>query len=60
MEVRVAQGEVLFEGLREEEILSLPKEDVEQLILLGDPIVFRVGWLFQNLQRPAGGGACSN
>lgn len=35
--------EVLFEGLREEDILNLPKEEVEQLILLGEPIVFRVG-----------------
>ena len=32
--------EVLFEGLKEEEILNLPKEEVEQLILLGEPIVF--------------------
>lgn len=37
------QREVLFEGLREEAILELPKETVEQLILLGEPIVFRVG-----------------
>lgn len=35
--------EVLFEGLREEDILNLPEEEVEQLILLGEPIVFRVG-----------------
>jgi len=39
----VPQREVLFEGLREEEILELPKETVEQLILLGEPIVFRGG-----------------
>lgn len=38
----VPQREVLFEGLREEAILELPKETVEQLILLGEPIVFRV------------------
>jgi hypothetical protein len=37
----VPQREVLFEGLREEEILEFPKETVEQLILLGEPIVFR-------------------
>lgn len=43
MEAHVPQREVLFEGLREEEILDLPKETVEQLILLGEPIVFRVG-----------------
>lgn len=35
--------EVLFEGLREEEILNLPREIVEQLILLGEPLVFRIG-----------------
>ena len=35
--------EVLFEGFREEEILNLPNETVEDLILLGEPIVFRVG-----------------
>lgn len=35
--------EVLFEGFREEEILNLPNETVEQLVLLGEPIVFRVG-----------------
>lgn len=35
--------EVLFEGFREEEILNLPNETVEQLVLLGEPIVFRGG-----------------
>jgi hypothetical protein len=35
--------EALFEGLREEEILSLLKETVEQLVLLGEPLVFRAG-----------------
>ena len=35
--------EVLFEGLREEEILNFPNETVEQLILIGEPLVFRVG-----------------
>jgi hypothetical protein len=35
--------EVLFEGLREEDILNLPKEEVEQFILLGEPLVFRIG-----------------
>lgn len=35
--------EVLFEGLREDEILNLPKETVEQLVLFGEPLVFRVG-----------------
>lgn len=35
-----AQRQVLFEGLSAEEILSLPPEAAEQLILLGEPIVF--------------------
>ena len=35
--------EVLFEGLRDDEILLLPRQIVEQLILLGEPIVFRAG-----------------
>lgn len=35
--------EVLFEGLSEREILSLPQEEVENLILLGVPLVFRAG-----------------
>jgi len=37
------QRKVLFEGLSEEEILSLAPETAEQLILLGEPIVFRAG-----------------
>jgi hypothetical protein len=39
----VSQREVLFEGLSEEEILSLPREHVEKLILFGEPLVFRAG-----------------
>jgi len=35
--------EVLFEGLTEDEILSLPDEEIEHLILLGEPLVFRAG-----------------
>lgn len=35
--------EVLFEGLTESEILGLPESFVEQLILIGEPLVFRVG-----------------
>jgi hypothetical protein len=42
-EAEVVPREVLFEGLREEEILNLPREAVEQLILLGEPLVFRIG-----------------
>lgn len=39
----MSQRGVLFEGLCEEEILSLPQEQVEKLILLGEPLVFRAG-----------------
>ncbi len=35
--------EILFEGLTEEEILGLPRATVEQLVLVGEPLVFRVG-----------------
>lgn len=35
--------EVLFEGLCEEEILSLPPEHIEKLVLLGEPLIFRAG-----------------
>lgn len=35
--------EVLFEGLTEQEILNLPQEEVENMILLGEPLVFRAG-----------------
>jgi hypothetical protein len=43
MEIHMPPREVLFEGLREEDILNLPQEEVEQLILLGEPLVFRIG-----------------
>jgi len=39
----MAAREVLFEGFSEEEILSLPAETIEGLILLGEPLVFRAG-----------------
>jgi hypothetical protein len=39
----VSQREVLFEGFSEEEILSLSKETVELLILVGEPLVFKAG-----------------
>jgi len=39
----VSQREVLFEGLSEQEILALPREHVEKLILFGEPLVFRAG-----------------
>jgi hypothetical protein len=35
--------EVLFDGFTEEEILGLSAETVEGLIVLGEPLVFRVG-----------------
>jgi hypothetical protein len=35
--------EVLFEGLTDDEILKMPPEEVQDLILLGEPLVFRVG-----------------
>lgn len=41
--VRTTPHEVLFEGLSEDEILSLPGETIQQLILLGEPIVFKAG-----------------
>src|SRR5215469_16470855 len=37
----MAPREVLFEGLQREELLALPAETVEPLILTGEPIVFR-------------------
>lgn len=39
----MSQREVLFEGLSEQEILALPYEHVERLILFGEPLVFRAG-----------------
>jgi hypothetical protein len=39
----VSHREIRFEGLTEEEILNLPKDDVESFILIGQPIVFRAG-----------------
>ena len=35
--------EVLIEGLRVDEVLDLPKETIEQLVFIGEPIVFRAG-----------------
>jgi hypothetical protein len=34
---------MLFEGFTEDEILNLPAEAIERMILLGEPLVFRVG-----------------
>ena len=35
--------EILFEGLAEHEILGLPPEEVNGMILIGEPIIFRAG-----------------
>lgn len=35
--------EVRFEGYSEEEFLSLPEETINRLVLIGQPIVFRIG-----------------
>lgn len=43
MEDRAAHRELRFEGLSEEEILRTPTDEVDQLILLGVPLVFRAG-----------------
>ena len=41
--ISLSYRQVKFEGLTEEEILDLPKDTVEALILIGEPIVFRAG-----------------
>lgn len=41
--ISVSRRQVKFEGLTEEEILDLPKDTVDALILIGEPIVFRAG-----------------
>ena len=35
--------EILFEGLSKDEILRLPSEQIEKLVLTGEPIVFAAG-----------------
>ena len=35
--------EILFEGLSRDEILRLPAEQIEELVLTGEPIVFSAG-----------------
>jgi hypothetical protein len=39
----MAARQVLFEGFTDDEILKLPRETIAGLVLLGEPIVFRVG-----------------
>jgi hypothetical protein len=36
-------SEVLFEGYTEDELLALPKEQIEAMILTGQPVIFRAG-----------------
>lgn len=43
METHMPPHEVCFEGFRDQDILNLPSAKFEQLILLGEPIVFRIG-----------------
>jgi hypothetical protein len=35
--------EILFDGFSDEEILNLPPEQIEALVLNGEPLVFRIG-----------------
>lgn len=35
--------EILFEGLTPEAILKLPAQQIEQLVLTGEPLIFMVG-----------------
>jgi hypothetical protein len=39
----MSRSEILFEGYMEEEILALPREQVDAMILTGQPVVFRAG-----------------
>lgn len=43
MSTETPAREVLSEGMTGDQILELPKESVQQLVLLNEPIVFRVG-----------------
>jgi hypothetical protein len=37
------RSEVLFEGYTEDELLALPRELMEAMILTGQPVIFRAG-----------------
>jgi hypothetical protein len=39
----MSRYQIKFDGLTEQEILALSKEEVEGLILIGEPLVFRAG-----------------
>ena len=38
-----ARKEILFDGFTDDEILRLPAEQIEALVLNGEPVVFRAG-----------------
>jgi hypothetical protein len=35
--------QILFEGLSEDEILQFPEQEIDELVFIGEPIVFRAG-----------------
>ena len=37
------KSDVLFEGYTEDELLALPSEQIQAMILTGEPVVFRAG-----------------
>jgi hypothetical protein len=39
----MTQREILFEGMTEQELLGLPAEEIDSIVLFGEPIVFRAG-----------------
>ena len=39
----MAKRNILFEGFSEQQILDLPKETIEQLVFLGEPLIFKAG-----------------
>ena len=39
----MSQREILFEGFTQQEILDLPAETIEGLIVFGEPLVFKAG-----------------
>jgi hypothetical protein len=38
-----SRREILFEGFTDDEILRLPQDHIEALVLTGEPLVFRIG-----------------
>lgn len=39
----MAQRKVLFEGFTDDELLELPAGTIEELIVIGEPLIFRAG-----------------